>query len=63
MRSWGALLPAANDIARALADKGSLRLQPSGAYAGLDRRYHASHRKREGESPFCYPLGKFQSIC
>jgi hypothetical protein len=29
----GALLPAADDIARALADKGSLRLQPSGAYA------------------------------
>ena len=29
----GSLLPAANDIARALADKGSLRLQPSGAYA------------------------------
>lgn len=29
----GHLLPAADDIARALADKGSLRLQPSGAYA------------------------------
>lgn len=29
----GPLLPAAEDIARALADKGSLRLQPSGAYA------------------------------
>lgn len=29
----GALLPAADDIARALADKASLRLQPSGAYA------------------------------
>ncbi|MES2832898.1 MAG: DUF6088 family protein [Pseudomonadota bacterium] len=29
----GLLLPAADDIARALADKGSLRLQPSGAYA------------------------------
>jgi len=29
----GPLLPAADDIARALADKGSLRLQPSGAYA------------------------------
>jgi hypothetical protein len=29
----GPLLPAALDIARALADKGSLRLQPSGAYA------------------------------
>lgn len=29
----GPLLPAADDIARALADKGSLKLQPSGAYA------------------------------
>jgi hypothetical protein len=29
----GPLLPAADDVARALADKGSLRLQPSGAYA------------------------------
>ena len=29
----GPLLPVADDIARALADKGSLRLQPSGAYA------------------------------
>ena len=29
----GPLLPAPDDIARALADKGSLRLQPSGAYA------------------------------
>jgi len=29
----GALLPAADDIARALAGKGQLRLQPSGAYA------------------------------
>ncbi|MES2534785.1 MAG: DUF6088 family protein [Pseudomonadota bacterium] len=29
----GSLLPAADEIARALAGKGSLRLQPSGAYA------------------------------
>lgn len=29
----GPLLPAADDIARAIADKGRLRLQPSGAYA------------------------------
>lgn len=29
----GPLSPAADDIARALAEKGSLRLQPSGAYA------------------------------
>lgn len=29
----GPLLPAADDIARALAEKGCLRLQPSGAYA------------------------------
>jgi hypothetical protein len=29
----GPLLPSAEDIAKAIADKGSLRLQPSGAYA------------------------------